>query len=215
MRKVFIAILFCMLTISDVGFAQTEFWYSNDQNTAQLNTAYSFSKMIYQQKEINNGSFKFEEEKPPLLPSQIAVEFLLGSVGSLVGGIPLFALLQDHGRKVKGDSGYSPTANVAMLIGSVVGNSLGVFVVGSSGNVKGSFPKTIIGTSIASLPLLFAYDDPYFPYAAVTLGVLLQNLGSIIGFNVSRSYEYPPQQGSSLINIQNGQLNLTILAFTF
>lgn len=106
-----------------------------------------------------------------------------GAVGSWLLAVPTYLLLDAHAgdRRVEGDAAYSPTANLGLIGASAIGSSVGVHVAGEVLGVEGSFWGALLGSGIASLPLLLGTNDPYLPYYGLTIGVALQDVGSLIG----------------------------------
>lgn len=117
-------------------------------------------------------------------PGVIALQAAAGVAGSWALGLPAFRYLEAHAgdRRVKGDAGYSPTANAGLIVTSALGNALAVYLAGEAAGADGSLWGTLIGAGLGSLPLVLGVDDPYLPYYALTVGVALQDLGSLVGF---------------------------------
>ena len=172
-------------------------------------------------KEKSGADYRTYEvpQSSDLIPSvshgRIVGEIFAGALGTWLGGLPPFKALQDVGRKVKGDEGYSPTANAGLILGSILGNSIFVYLAGSSDDAKNSYLITVLGTTLASAPLAFGIDDPYLALYALTFGIILQDLGSIIGFNRSRRHRISTEAGTGLINLRNGKASLSIPTLHF
>jgi len=106
-------------------------------------------------------------------------QFLAGVGGSWVVGLAAFKMFDDPGgpdRRVKGDEGYTPNANTAYAIGSLVGAVAGVYLSGPRPTQCGSLLRTTIGAAVPSIPLFFGRDEPYTPLFGVVLAAPAQSL---------------------------------------
>lgn len=116
-------------------------------------------------------------------------QLAVGILAAMAVGIGAFAYYDDPegpGRRVKGDEGYTPKANVAFAIGSFAGATLGSYLVGRSDGSHGSFLATALGAGIATVPVALAWNDPYAPYLGVLIGAPLQGVGARIGYQRTR-----------------------------
>lgn len=126
-----------------------------------------------------------EQASPRTRRRQLA----LGALAAMAVGIAAFACYDDPqgpGRRVKGDEGYTPKANVALAIGSFAGATLSSYLVGRSDGSHGSLLATALGAGIGTIPDALAYNDPYAPYVGVLIGAPLQALGARIGYQHTR-----------------------------
>ena len=106
------------------------------------------------------------------------------AVGLLAAGP--YSKVDSPDRRVKGDEGYSPKANVAYAIGSFVGSTSVAYLIGRSDGSHGSLLATALGAAIPTTVVGLAWNDPY----AIVLGVVvvapLQGLGAKIGYQATR-----------------------------
>lgn len=124
------------------------------------------------------------EEKRDRTAGDILLQGAAGAAGSLLLAVPTYLYLDGHAGdgRIEGDTFYSPTANVGLIASSAIGSAVGVYVAGELLRLDGSFWSAALGSGIASLPFLLGTHDPYLPYYALTLGVALQDVGSLVGF---------------------------------
>lgn len=116
-------------------------------------------------------------------------QFAIATLAAMAVGIAAFAPYDDPegpGRRVKGDEGYTPKANVALAIGSFAGATLASYLVGRSDGSHGSFLATALGAGIGTIPDALAYNSPYAPFVGVLIGAPLQGLGATIGYQHTR-----------------------------
>jgi len=152
---------------------------------------------------------------PPLSFYRIAGECVGGFVVGAVGAYGLIILYSMGADKNiwGGDIGVSI---IISDIGWILGNELGVYIVGNIGNETGSLLKTIIyGTAISigvqAISMGFYYlsmeegqSNIYTLYeSAMMLG---PTIGAIIGFNITRKYKKQPGIDDGLINLNNKKI---------
>ena len=149
---------------------------------------------------IKSVQYKKTEKKPPLSLIRLAGEFFAGGT---LGAV--------FGYGVSGGSSY-----YIIPYGAALGSSLGVYLVGEIGNETGSFLNTLLGSTCGVVCFLYTGPDPdyqgslraSFAIASFTVSTL----GAVIGFNVTRKYDAPPESGNALINFRDGQVNLALPA---
>lgn len=141
---------------------------------------------------------------------KIIGEVLLGSIGSIsvgaFGAITGFSMANDEGWF----AGYKE-AILGYVIGSTLGSSLGVCIIGTSGNETGSFGTTlggsILGTAIGiGLLYISVEDNATMGFISFTLA---QSAGATIAFNVSarkRDYIIPDY---AILHFRKGKLNFS------
>ena len=158
-------------------------------------------------------------EPDPVQPGKIAGEvFVGGGAGLLLGvlGAGLgYAVTYNGNRAEWFNTSGVPGAVVGYAIASNIGCALGVYLIGNSGNEKGSFSATLGGSITGSVVggglvfLLYKANHgegspaPYYFIAAVA-----QTTGAVIGFNHSRKKKIEAPSGA-LLNLDNGRLSLT------
>lgn len=125
------------------------------------------------------------EDAPSAGPSTGAVVAAAagGLIGSLIVGGATYSWVDRHAsdRRVKGDAGYSPTANWSLLASSALGSAVGIEVATSLVRARSSFPWSLFGSAVATTPFLLGVDDPYLPYYVLTLGAVLQSAAGTLG----------------------------------
>lgn len=157
-------------------------------------------------------------EPDPVQPGKIAGEIMVGGVAATLGGILGaglgYAVTYNGNRNEWFNTSGAPGAVVGYAIASNLGCALGVYLIGNSGNEKGSFSATLGGSITGSLVggglvfLLYKANHgkgssaPYFFVAAVA-----QTTGAVIGFNSSRKKKVEAPS-SALFNLDNGRLSL-------
>jgi hypothetical protein len=112
-----------------------------------------------------------------------------GFLGASVLGIAAWSVWDDpegSDRRVKGDAGYTPNANTAYAIGSFVGSTIMVYLIGRGDGSHSSVLATAIGSGLASIPLLLGRNEPYLPVLGVVLVAPLQAIGATIGYQRTR-----------------------------
>lgn len=108
-----------------------------------------------------------------------------------------------------------PGAVVGYAITSNLGCALGVYLIGNSGNEKGSFGAALGGSITGSLVggglvlLLYkANHNEGSPALYYFLAAAAQTTGAVIGFNHSRKKKVETTPGA-LLNLDNGRLSLS------
>jgi len=128
-------------------------------------------------------------EKPSRLKAgKVAGEFLLGSVGALVGGITGMAIC-GKGEESDDFDGYA----AGFLIGSTVGSSIGVYIIGVWGEETGSFRDAFLGSFVGTIigtGLVFAlYSELNYELDNFGAFTLIQSVGATLAFNKTRRKE--------------------------
>ena len=148
------------------------------------------------------------KQKPPVKTETLALEFLCGGacgfVGSIVCGYAGYALSQPDDEWFSGLAG----AAIGLMVGNIVGSSLGVYWVGTAGDHTGSYKASLLGSIIGIIPGIAgaAIDVPAIGYIFF---YGFPTLGGMIGFNHTRRYESSTPSGTAVINIHNNQLSLS------
>jgi hypothetical protein len=119
--------------------------------------------------------------------ARIALQFLAASAGAVGGGIAGWATFEDVGeRRVKGDAGYTRAANVAYLVGSFAGSTLGAHLVGTRMGGRSPLWATTLGALVGTSPLIaLGIDEPYMPLIGIALGWIPQAALATGGFNMA------------------------------
>ncbi len=151
-------------------------------------------------------------QKPPEgnLPAQVlagcGVGVLSGLAGSYIG-----AFVFSDGE------GWGDLLGAALggVLGYTIGTAHGVYMVGSSENVTGSYAATLGGSFLG---LLLAYpvsminigDTPISMNIAYFIAFIGPPVGATIGFNLTRRYRTPPTSETGLINFRAGGMYLAV-----
>jgi hypothetical protein len=148
---------------------------------------------------------KQTSKRPPLQPWRIISEMLVGGVGAVVIYTLLFLILAPLMYMMHRQE--SNTVRLLLMIGAGFGSSLGVCLVGNSGNETGFFLVTLSGGILSSLVgggLVFFWVQysarywgaafaPYWGAVEAMLGVpgavFGGTIGATIGFNKTRRYK--------------------------
>lgn len=118
-----------------------------------------------------------------------AAQIFGGILGAGAVGVGAWAALDDpggSGRRVKGDAGYTPNANTAYAVGSFLGCTGLVYLIGRGDGSRGSLWATAIGSGVATIPLLLGRNEPYTPLFGVVIAAPLQAIGATIGYQKTR-----------------------------
>jgi len=154
------------------------------------------------------------EKKPQPKTGEIVGELLLGSLGSFgagcIGAVIGSSMANDEGMFAglgEGILGY--------LIGSTLGSSLGVYIIGTSGDDTGSYGSALIGSIVGSgagiaiiiiSTNIISDDDNITPeFIGFTLA---QSIGATIAFNKSRTKQVI-SQNEALIQYKKGNLSIS------
>ncbi len=194
----------CMDRVTDLKFRN----YAENQSIVNINYEEADKDSISSNKIPGNII-------PPLSFYRIAGEcvggFVVGAVGAY-GLIILYGMGAD--KKIWGwDIGVSI---ILSDIGWILGNELGVYIVGNIGNETGSLLKTFIyGTAISigiqaiaigfyCLSMDEGQSNIYTLYeSAMMFG---PTIGAIIGFNITRKYKKQLGIEDGLINLSNKRI---------
>lgn len=166
----------------------------------------------------NVESKEQQYEKPPLSGRRIAEEIIVGCAGGFAVGVPCALAGGAVGASMTYDPDYPDSwfPSLGMIFGAAIGfgisyplgSATGVYLVGTRGNVTGSFLATWVGTIVGLLCVLPAamidYDLAGIAFLAGP------PIGATIGFNLTRRYETPAESETALINLRNGQVSLAI-----
>ncbi|HVP36328.1 MAG TPA: hypothetical protein VMT04_04980 [Terriglobales bacterium] len=159
------------------------------------------------------------QRRAPVKPEMVMGELLLGAGGAIGLGLAGAGL----GYKVTYNESEGDFLNFSGLGGAIVGYviasnlgcALGVYLIGSSGEDRGSFGATLGGSAMGMLlggGLALAIsrgdksaDDSPLPYIAILTAS--QATGAIIAFNATREKKEEKKTGA-LLNLNKGKLSL-------
>jgi len=146
----------------------------------------------------------------------------LGSLSFIVVSLPF--VLMDHDAFNVGGGHSNGMAIVGFIAGSaalVTGNILGVWDAGNSDGFSASPFWTAAGalagvpvgilTGIGVYKLIEKYNNGWYTFGSIMSGMSMITIGSIIGFNATRTYNPNISSGgnSSLITFQNSNLHVS------
>jgi hypothetical protein len=110
-------------------------------------------------------------------------EFLAGIAGEIGGAmIPLLVIPKDVS--------FEDRIGLAVL-GAVIGNSYGVYLIGNSGDETGLYYATLLGSALGM----------------VIAPIIGPTFGGMIGFNSTRKNKAHPVSGSAVINFKDSRMS--------
>jgi hypothetical protein len=121
--------------------------------------------------------------------ARIAAQIGGGALAAGLLGFAAWTLLDNpegSDRRVKGDAGYTPNANTAFAVGSFVGSTVAVYLIGRGDRSRGSFAATALGAAIATIPIALGRHEPYLPIIGIVLGAPAQAIGATVGYQLTR-----------------------------
>jgi len=164
------------------------------------------------QERIDNNSNYL---KPGSLKAgKVAGEVLLGGVGAVAAGVAA-GVIGFHITYDEAEDGWMnfsgwPGAIAGYLVGSNLGSAAGVYLIGKSGDEKGSFFATVGGSLVGTLvggatavALITDNDEGTLPFAVFTTA---QVTGATIGFNLSRKGKRTDAYSDAVLNLNDGKL---------
>lgn len=168
----------------------------------------SYSSLFSEVKEFRTAQFFLKssiqyEKRSQSKNFTIVGELLLGSIGSIGFGIAGASI----GTGLSNDEGWFADlgeAIIGYLIGSTLGSSLGVYIIGASGDEKGSFGSTlggsILGTAVGiGLLYITADNNAIIGFISYTLA---QSAGATIAFNASARKK---NSDSAMLHLREGK----------
>lgn len=199
-------------------FSGGEFSYENKRaqnslsltvNAATLNLSVDYNELSGKMNWLSHANRQDRmrsEVKPDISGSKVLAEITCGIVGNVAFALAGFAVGEEMSSY---NDWFSTSSIVGMYAGSAIGSALGVYLVGSSGNVKGSFGKALLGSTIGSV-LSFGslFVLSYFGFLFLT--PVLPPLFATLMFNNSLRYKTPPTDGTALLNLRDGKLRLGV-----
>ncbi len=142
---------------------------------------------------------------PPLDPSKVFAEAVSGTFVGVACGFGAMYLTAYLG----GDIG---AGIISMDIGWILGNQIGVYIIGNLGDETGSLPKTLLyGTAsslgiqalaIGTAVLTKGWNTPIYGFVVLTAPIL----SSVVSFNMTRRYKVEKHGGDGLINFEDGKI---------
>ncbi len=157
----------------------------------------------------------------PADPGKVGCEFLVGSMGAIVGGTLCarvgFNMFTEGSSRCFGccDEGGMIGGLVGYLVGSNVGCAAGVCLVGNSGDEKGSYwaslGGSLLGTLLGGLVGMGIAADSKNGSEVLPLFVLTaaQSGGATMCFNASRKKKVEVPSGA-MLNLKDGNLALAL-----
>ena len=148
------------------------------------------------------------QDKPPLKTGKVAMELVVSTVAG--AGLAL-ASMYVYANFNKNSSGWDQLAET-ILVGGIaypVGNTLGAYFAGNTGNEKGSSWATLGGSAAGvavSVGLISLIQSENIGF----LYLILPPAGAVIGHNLSRERVSSP--GNALLNYKDGRFTAGIPA---
>jgi hypothetical protein len=121
--------------------------------------------------------------------ARIAAQIGGGAIAAGLLGFAAWAVLDNPegaDRRVEGDAGYTPNANTAFAVGSFIGSTVAVYLIGRGDGSRGSFAATAVGAALATIPMALGRHEPYLPLIGLVLGAPLQAIGATLGYQLTR-----------------------------
>ncbi len=148
------------------------------------------------------------QNKPPIKTEKIIAEL---TASALTGAGLALASMYIYASTHKSSTGWDALAGTILVGGLAypVGNTLGAYYVGNSGNEKGSFWAAFGGSaagvavSVGIISLLQSGNVGF-------LYLILPPVGAVIGHNLSRGWASSP--GNALLNFKDGQFTAGVPA---
>ncbi len=151
------------------------------------------------------------DSKPRVSALKFLAEILVGVAGNVGGGYAGVFI----GLKIAGAGDYDDWydgwggAVIGYSLGSTVGTALGVYLVGDSGNTKGSFGRAYLGALAGEgAAILLALLARNSTVTLISL-VVLPPIGAAVLFNSSLRYKSPPVS-HALLNFNRGDFKIGI-----
>jgi hypothetical protein len=126
---------------------------------------------------------------PSAPKSLIASQIVGGTLAAVALGFGSWYLVESvdvNGRITKGDSGFSPNANLAYAVGSWAGASTISYFLGTADGSHASMRVTVLATGVATIPLFLGREEPYLPIIGIVLVAPLQSVFAAIGYQTTR-----------------------------
>lgn len=150
------------------------------------------------------------KNKPRVSPGKLIGEICMGIVGNVILGYAAFKTMHLFSKSDKGVGSVDVGGAIGYLFGSTFGSALGVYIIGNSRNVKGSFQSALLGSFLGqiaaiSIAWLFNWDEN----ATQTTFLILPPIGAALLFNRSLRYKSSPVS-NALLNFNKGDFKIGI-----
>lgn len=136
----------------------------------------------------------------------IAGNIAFGFAGGLIGGI--------IGSESSEFGGYMGSIFIGAAVGSALGSAVGVYIVGNSRYVKGSFGQALLGGALGVCGAVVAGSSTVWSGLAGYSLLILPPLCATLFFNRSLRYKNSPEYGNALLNFREGRLRPGIPRFS-
>ena len=207
-RRLIAILTICLLSVTGSGRAAAE------ENGLKI-PRQRYSTMAEKIETMKKGASKtpaLNNYKPPLSGWEIIRQYgggMLTGIGVTVSlaGVASFFEIPDIGASVPAAPlfGWIEVLPAAAAVGFPLGNSIGIFLVGRSDEVTGSYLATLAGSTagaLSALGLMYASDYQKESYWAAAL---LPSMGGIIGFNATRRYRDLPADSNDQAKLMCSQ----------
>ena len=224
MRKLIFILIFCFCTLSN---SYSEFQSSIlDENNKILglkstNIDYKTENLIDKDTIIKSKIVNIPQQHFGRFVRQYIEGIGLGSLFFVAVALPLALTDRDFSFAEGHSNGMFTVALIAGSAALVTGNILGVWDAGNSEGFSASPFWTAAGalagvpvgilTGIGVYKLIEKYNNGWYTFGSIMSGMSMITIGSIIGFNATRTYNPNISSGgnSSLITFQNSNLHVS------
>ncbi|UCH96876.1 MAG: hypothetical protein JSV88_08500 [Candidatus Aminicenantes bacterium] len=148
------------------------------------------------------------KDKPQVNGGKLFGEIFLGMLGNVGGGF-FGALIGSQVIEDDDEGLFHGRAVLGYFTGSTLGSALGVYIIGNSGDAKGSFGSALLGSLLgecAAIAVLLLTRDGT---AALISFIALPPIGAALLFNSSLKYKSLPLS-HALLNFNKGDLKVGI-----
>ncbi len=159
----------------------------------------------------NQAQIEKIKDKPRVSTGKLFGEIFLGMVGNVAGGYAGGVIGYNIDRNSGNDGWFAGFggAIVGYFTGSTVGSALGVYLIGNSGNVKGSFGRALLGSLVGEgAAIIVSLLVRNGTVAAISF-ITLPPIGAAIFFNSSLKYKSSPVS-QALLNFNKGEFKMGI-----
>ena len=150
--------------------------------------------------------------KPRVSLKKFTLEVLAGIIGNIAFAYAGGSL--GHYFEARSEHDSLPGAFMGLTAGSVGGSTLGVYLAGNAGNVRGKFGMALLGGFLGEVSawlicgLTTAHESDDWTVGALSFAIL-PPIGAVIMFNSSLRYRSLPG-GNGLLNLSKDKLTLGI-----
>jgi hypothetical protein len=148
------------------------------------------------------------DDKPRVSTGKVIGEILLGMVGNFAGGLA-GALIGVQVIEDDGEGLIHQGAVLGYLPGSMVGSALGVYLIGNTGNARGSFGRALFGSFLGEVAAFAILLVDHEGSVGIVSFLVLPPICAALMFNRSLRYKSLPGP-SALLNFDRGKIRIGI-----